>query len=189
MKRVFIVHGFQATPDCNWFPWLKRELEKKGFEAIVPVMPDSAHPKCNEWVNHLKNIIGHPRKDDFFVGHSLGSIAILRYLEKLSINDHVGGAIFVSGFIDSLGVKEIESFFEKQIDNERIKKICPRFVVIHSDDDPYVSLRHGENLRDKLVAEFIIMHGGGHLNTNNGFFKIPVVLEKILFLATFGLKK
>ena len=32
-KRVFIVHGWDGYPEEVWFPWLKKELEAKGFEA------------------------------------------------------------------------------------------------------------------------------------------------------------
>ena len=29
MKRAFIIHGWDGYPAEGWFPWLKRELEKK----------------------------------------------------------------------------------------------------------------------------------------------------------------
>jgi uncharacterized protein len=43
MKRVFIVHGWNDSPDGSWFPWLKNELVRKGFEVHVLEMPRPTH--------------------------------------------------------------------------------------------------------------------------------------------------
>jgi uncharacterized protein len=204
MKRVFIIHGWEASPDSNWFPWLKNELEKNCFAVIVPAMPNSAQPKCAEWVDYLKKIVGEVDEDTFFVGHSLGPIAILRFLETLSADEKAGGVIMVAGFSESLGIPEIESFFQKPLDYEKIKRsvrniptpsraaratppergiITSGFVAINSDDDPYVPMSQGKILEKELGAELIVMHNCGHLNAGTGFFELPIVLEKILAMA------
>jgi len=51
MKRVIIVHGWYGYPHEGWFPWLKKVLEDKGYSVEVPEMPDTDHPKIDEWVN------------------------------------------------------------------------------------------------------------------------------------------
>ena len=45
MKRVFIIHGWTGKPEGDWFPWLKQELETKGFQVQIPEMPDTEKPK------------------------------------------------------------------------------------------------------------------------------------------------
>jgi len=182
MKRVFIIHGWEADPDSNWFPWLKNELEKKGFAAIVPAMPNSAHPDCQEWVDHLKKIVEQVDEDTFFVGHSLGPIAILRFLETLPAGQKASEVIMVAGFSESLGIPETENFFLKSLDYEKIKKTVKKFIAINSDDDPYVPMSQGKILEKELGAELIVMHNCGHLNAGTGFFELPIVLEKILNL-------
>ena len=57
-KRVFIIHGWEGYPEEAWFPWLKKELETRGFEVFVPSMPDSGNPKIEVWVPFLKNLVG-----------------------------------------------------------------------------------------------------------------------------------
>ncbi len=59
-KRVFIIHGWYGYPEEGWFPWLKKELESRGFKAQVPSMPNPKHPKIEEWVSFLKELVGNP---------------------------------------------------------------------------------------------------------------------------------
>ena len=31
-KQIYVIHGYGASPDKHWFPWLKRILGNKGYE-------------------------------------------------------------------------------------------------------------------------------------------------------------
>ncbi|MCR3908893.1 alpha/beta hydrolase [Aeromonas hydrophila] len=37
--RVFIVHGYTASPHSHWFPWLKARLEARDIRVEVLAMP------------------------------------------------------------------------------------------------------------------------------------------------------
>lgn len=182
-KRVIIIHGWEGSPESNWFPWLKKELQSRGFEAVVPTMPNTDHPVYSEQLAHIKKVVGKADKDTYLVGHSLGAIAILRYLESLPPNQKIGGVILVAGFPEPIGYKELESFFINPLDYEKAKKSAGEFIAINSDNDPYVPLYQGELLRDKLGAEFIIYPKGKHLNQAAGFTKLPIVLESLLKIS------
>ncbi|OGI27982.1 MAG: hypothetical protein A2359_02140 [Candidatus Moranbacteria bacterium RIFOXYB1_FULL_43_19] len=182
-KRVFIIHGWEGTPDSNWFPWLASELEKKRFEIFVPQMPNADFPKMGEWVSHMQKVIGKPDENTYLVGHSLGVTAILRYLESLAGGKKVGGAILVAGVAKSIGIEELENFFETSFDYKKIKRAVKHFIVINSDNDPYVPMEHGEILREKLEAKLIIVTDGEHLNAGNGYFEFPLVFGEILKIA------
>lgn len=92
------MHGYKGKPETNWKPWLKGELEAEGFEVDVPAMPNTEHPIASEWTNKLAELIGEPSLDIYLIGHSLGCITILHYLETLRDGQKVGGVIFVAGF-------------------------------------------------------------------------------------------
>lgn len=89
-------------PNENWFPWLKKELEKSNFEVFVPQLPESGNPRIQNWVPKLAESVGVPDEQTYFVGHSLGCQTITRYLESLPKNIKVGGAVFVAGFFKRL---------------------------------------------------------------------------------------
>ena len=178
-KRVIIIHGWEGSPERNWIPWLKAELEKAGCEALAPFMPDTNHPKLGEWLSYLKEIAGRPDQNLYLVGHSLGVITILRYIESLGDGEKIGGAVLVAGFPEPIGYEELNSFFASSLRYEEVRKKAGVFVAINSDDEPYVPLKNAEILRDKLGAELIVIKGGKHLNTESGCFELPVALEKL----------
>lgn len=183
MKRIFIIHGYGADPDCNWFPYLKEELNKRGLAAQVPVMPNTEAPQCREWVETLKGLVGRPDKGTILVGHSLGTAAILRYLETLKDGESVGDVFLVAGADANPGFPELDSFVAVPPDYEKMKKGAKSFTVIHSDDDPVVPFAMGQRLSKGLGAEFIPLSGLEHLNAGEGDFAFPLLLEGVLKAA------
>ena len=177
-----MVHGWEGNPEGHWFPWLKGELEKLDFKVEVPQMPNPKEPQMSEWVPHLAKVVGEPDIEACLVGHSLGCITILRYLEGLPEGKRIGKAVMVAGFTDPLGYKELENYFQKPIDWEKIKKHCSDFVAINSDNDPYVPLKHADIFKEKLDVKVVIEHGKGHMSGSANIKELPSVLEAIMDL-------
>ncbi len=179
MKRVVIVYGFKGHPSKNWYPYTKSKLEKLSVAVSIPEMPTPAFPNQSEWVNTIKSLITSPDSDTFLVGHSLGVIAILRYLESLADGTFVGGVFSVAGFSEPVGIKEHESFFMTPLDFDKVKRHCLKFVAFQSDNDYYVPMRQAEILRDRLGAELVIVKNAGHFSTRDGYSQMPIILEKL----------
>lgn len=182
-NRVYIIHGWGGYPEEGWRPRLKKELEERDYTVIVPAMPETNNPKMEDWISYLSRIVETPDKNYYFVGHSLGVITILRYLETLKKNQVIGGAVFFAGFTDDLGIKEVSNFFQIPIDWIKIKSHCQKFISVHSDNDPVVSLKYGDIFKEKLRAEEIIMHNMKHFSGDDGIDKLPIALESILKLS------
>lgn len=182
-KRAFIIHGWEGSPDIHWFPWLKENLVKKGFTVSAPQMPDTMNPKMDAWVNKLSEEVGKPDKDCYFIGHSLGCITILRYLETLKPSERAGGVVMVAGFPERINYDELNNFFLKPIEWESIASRCKNFVAIFSDNDPYVPLKYADTFKTKLNAEIVVEHNKGHFNADEGVTKLPIALEKVLEIS------
>lgn len=182
MSRTFLIHGYGGTPTQGWHPWLKAELEARGHQVSAPQMPDTQHPRVDAWTRALADTVGEPRADDMFVGHSLGCIAIIRYLLTLKPGRTVGRCVFVAGFYEELGpeYEELRSFLDDPIDWDAVKGACPSFAVIHSTDDDAVPVWCAENLAMKLCVPIEMHHGYGHFSGSDGVTEAPMVLEKLV---------
>ncbi len=192
MKRVFIAHGWDGTPDEGWFPWLKKELEAKGFEVHVPQLPEAGSPRIYNWVPALAAAVGTPDEQTYFVGHSIGCQTIARYLESLPEGQKVGGAVFVAGFFKHLkgledddDVRETDKhWLETPLDLAKVKTHLPKSVAVFSDDDPYVPLDNQDDFKNKLGSEIVVEHAQGHFSSSlDNTFELPIVLEKLLEIA------
>ena len=190
MKRVIIVHCWGGHPEYCWYPYVKKELEAKGFEVTVPAFPDTDNPNLSKWLPVLTEAVGEPDEETYLIGHSIGCATIFRYLESLDEGQKLGGAVLVAGFIDNIGLDEIKNFFTTNIPLEKIKEKANHFVAIHSDNDPYVPLKHGDTFKEKLNAELIIKHEAGHFSgsddeedPNTNCTELPDVVESILKIS------
>ncbi len=185
MKKVYMIHGFNGSPERNWFPWLAKELGKQNIESFILSMPTPRYPIKDEWIESINKNINIPNRDLFLVGHSLGAATILRYLESLPEDQEIGGAVLVSGpikFVPGPGDRYdlLNKFLEDSFDFEHIKKVCKRFIVIHGVDDPIVPFSHAEEISKNLGCEIIAILNGGHLNDKVGFTELPEALNSLL---------
>lgn len=180
MTKVFIIHGTGSTPDSNWFPWLKSELESLGCKVIVPIFPSPMGQNLQNWLKVLAP--GDDRLEDcILIGHSLGPAFILNLLE---LTPHmVKAAFFVAGFVGLLNNEHFDSlnqtFVDKPFDWVRIKEHCKNFTVIQSKDDPYVPFERGEFLTQQLDGELVALENAGHINESAGFREFQQLLEKV----------
>jgi len=186
-KRVFLIHGWEGYPGEGWQSWLKKKLEERGFEVFTPAMPDTVSPTMEKWLPYLARVVREPDENCYLIGHSLGCITILRYLETLKENQKVGGAILVAGFGTDLEYEdykgEMASFFSTPVNWKEIKKHCKKFVTIHSDDDPWVPIKHNTLFKEKLGAKAIVEHNKKHFSGDDNIFELPSALEAVLELA------
>lgn len=180
MKNAIIIHGTEGYPEENWFPWLKNELEKQGYKVSVPQFPSPPilPAKISEWFEVLKSY--EMNADTLLIGHSLGGLFALRILEQLPHS--INAACFVGTPVGIGWIKNYErdsAFCGFDLDWKKIRGKAKRFVVFHSDNDPYVGLENGEKLAKELNAKLNFVPNAGHFNTKAGYTKFPELLSEI----------
>lgn len=186
MPRIILVHRWSGGPSDDWRPWLKAELTARGYEVLVPTMPDTDAPEIGKWVRHLAKVVGTSSGGDaqtssiFFVGHSIGCQAILRYLQ--TIGTPVGGAVFVAGWFNLKNLEDAEAeaiakpWLETPIDAAKIKKVLPKSVLLISDNDPYDAFEENVRKFGEIGARVATLHGAGHITAE----KVPEILEEVV---------
>lgn len=179
--KVLILHGWGGTPHGSWRGWLADQMIVSGSVSSVgcPELPNADQPRQNEWIATIKEVAENFDDQTILIGHSLGAVAILRLLESFGDHEKIKAAILVCGFTNDLGIEEIKDFFKSGFDWEKIRNGAEKFVIINSDNDPYMKIEEGKILHEKLGGELIIEHNAGHINEDAGFKEYPRLLEII----------
>ena len=181
MTNVFIFHGTGGYPEENWFPWLKKELEKLSCRVIVPKFPNSENQSLRNWLDILKDYNQFYDKGTILVGHSLGGAFLLRVLEQSKIE--IKASFLVAAPVGMLPIKNYESdrlfLGNFNFDWKKIRSHCKKFFAFHSDNDPYISLNNGKELAKNLNVDLYFIPNAGHFNKSAGYTEFKILLEKI----------
>jgi uncharacterized protein len=179
-KRTFIIHGYSASPEDHWFPWLKSKLERDGVTVNILNMPDSKNPDAPTWIKFIQSNVKAPDENTYFVAHSLGCIALLRYLDSLSGGAKIGGMVLVSGFSETLPqLPELDDFSTPMLSQDRLITISSQRAVIASLDDAAVAHEKTERLSVFLKAKLRSVKSGGHFLASDGFTQFPEAYEEL----------
>lgn len=184
-RTAFIFHGTGNDSKGNWFPWVRNELEKRGFEVHVPDFPTPEGQSLESWLEVFGEYEERVDEESVFIGHSTGAVFILDLLDLKDFD--IRAAFLVSGFVDSLGSERFdplnETFAERDFDWRRLRERCGDFYLFHSIDDPYVPVEKAEELNSKLDAKLFLHEESGHFNTEAGyesFAELVTLIEKEL---------
>lgn len=197
MKRVIIVHRWEGDSKGDWYPWLKVELEKLGYQVLVPDMPDTDTPVIEKWVGKLAEVVGTPDKNTYFVGHSIGCQTIIRYLDSYQFGplETVGGAVFVAGWfnlenLENDDVKAIASpWIERSINSVKVKTVLPESTLIISENDPYDCLEENKQRFAEIMTKGIVVPFAGHFTAEDGYMEIPSALDELKTIISNNLKR
>ncbi len=183
-KRLFIIHGWDSNPKMHWYPWLKKELVKKGFEVFVPEMPNTSEPEINAWVSHLKKVVGRLDDDTYFVGHSIGCQTIMRFLEKEDYSGKISKIIFVAGWFklaDLEGEEKViaDPWINTPINFNKIVDKISKLIVFLSSNEPYDYVEENKAIFErKLKAKVVVLKNKGHFTKEDGVEELPEVLKE-----------
>ena len=68
MKRVILcIAGMK--PKADWYPWIKKELEKNDITVEILKMPNPGEPSIEAWVPFLEKNVKNVDADTYLIGH------------------------------------------------------------------------------------------------------------------------
>jgi len=170
-SKILILHGWEGNPNLYWFPLAKKRFEEIGFEVHVPEMPGGYFPKKDEWLKVIDGL--NVDENWILIGHSLGGVAILKFLETAS--KPIAKAILIATPVEPMKFLPISNFFGEGFNWPKIKQNCSNFVVLNENADSVVPVSHGEQLAEALGIKLNVVSGYSH------FHKIDLdFLEKLL---------
>lgn len=181
MKNAIILHGRGGKPEDYWFPYVKSQLEQKGFKVWVPVLPERDGLYLEDVVPFILEK-GTITPETVLIGHSSGASLILAILEKVPVK--IRQAILVSGYLrteNDLSNKSVKDF-EDDYDWDRIQSNASQFVTINSTNDPWgCNDVQGRNIFDR-VGGLLVINNEGHMGSaffNQPFKEFPYIVKLI----------
>lgn len=185
-KRLIVIPRWSGDSRSDWYPWLKRELqanETQPFtEIILADMPNTDLPTIPAWVGEVEELLGQDPAaiaETVLVGHSVGSQAVLRSLERLPRGIAVNGVLCVAGWFDvDESWPSIVPWTDTSVDFQRVRAAAGQVEVILSDNDPFTS-GYEANRRlwqERLGASVQVVAGAQHFNGP----RYPLILQTLL---------
>ncbi len=178
--RIILVHGFNANPQMNFHPWLRDELHAAGFEVVAPELPLSSKEELDmpAIIEVMKREVGYLKNDDILLGHSLGALLILQYLEAVEMTETPRAVVLVAAPW-KISRPELRRLFVDDLDADVLMWKAREFTVIHSQDDHLVPVEHGRKLANQLRASLIETATDDHYMGE----RYPVLLETVKQIA------
>jgi leucyl-tRNA synthetase len=188
-RTALILHGNGGDGQKNWYPWLKKELEVRGYEVFTPNMPESDNPMSEKWLQALKSLIPYINKESIIIGHSLGCPTAIQFIEKNKLS--VKKLILVAPTHPEMqweniyqthekeNARLIEQFTKVKVNWGLVKSYCQEVIGLFSDNDKYIPLSTKDLFERDLPGEYFTFKSKGHFNHSDKIFELPELIDLI----------
>ena len=186
--KFYLVPRWAGNIHSDWYDWVTAEIKSKYQIEIYRLnMPDWHEPNVETSLQYLCSIISEIDENTFFIGHSVGCQAILRYLnKKFTESPHlkIGGFLFVAAWftVDKPWISLKPWMNNQDINLGLIANNVLHKKVVLSDNDPFTS-NYTENKKfweTSMNAHVEICPNQLHFNRS----KEPEILEALEMLIS-----
>jgi predicted alpha/beta hydrolase family esterase len=165
MFNVIVIHEKGLSPDSAWYPWLKKELEKREGTVHFPTFSDDDY--TGDWRSKIKEFLKFMDSDSMIIGHGEGVKIALKILETKSRT--IASTFLVAGHLD-----------DEQFDFENIKTKSDEFFVYASDNDSQVPAAKTEHLASMVGETSLIIADAKHFDEMTDFEDILIDIISVI---------
>ncbi|AUA16999.1 hypothetical protein GTZ89_10710 [Streptomyces sp. SID8382] len=168
MSTIVVSHAYNSNEHSVWYPYLRNQLQPLGHAVDIPNLPDAHAPELEQWQTAFaERALAAPAEETVLVGHSIGAVNVLRFLEKYDADrgGAFAGVVLVAAPAHEVGYEVLAEFFGKPFNWDAIRRSAQRFHVLAAADDPVLipdPFGHVASLVTNLGATATITPAGGH---------------------------
>lgn len=178
MKNYFIIHALGNTSNSHWYQVVKKEIEKNGDKCCVPTLPPIEEMSYTSWANEFNKYKHLLDKNSVVIGHSTGSIFLVKYLmlNNIKVNKFIGVVSFNN--TNKLNAKPEwdkinESFFVENLSD--FIPFAKERICFYSPTDIF-DFESLNSFAESINAKKVIIENAGHFT--KGYEKeFPEILE------------
>ncbi len=167
--KIIFVHGYTASPARDWYPDMDVALRKHDVDFSAPALPGGKQPHAHEWLNIIHQEVTKTNKPIVLVGHSLGTRAVLLYLDQY--RPRLEAVILIAPLSNEVknaqrrGGSAYPDFFKTKLVLNDLKESSHQWLILHSRDDhslPYAE--HGQALAIELGVKLLTFDDRDHFS-------------------------
>ena len=182
MKNVLLIHGFNGKPKI--FDYFNKELEKKGYNVIIPDFPIKEEITIDGYFKVFDNYKDIFNNNLIVVAHSIGNPMFIKYISKnkYKIDLYISLAGFSKKFYvegkNILNEKLKLTILNDNELNDTIELVNKRYSIFSITDHivPYDKLN---DFSIKIKSIPIQIDNIGHMGRKSGLEKLPKVIDII----------
>ena len=180
-KKIYIVNGYQASPNDHWYPWLSQKLQQAGHVAKRVVLAQAQQPDFDSWQKFLAVQMPEIDQNTIIISHQLASVSVLHYLTQYfeRTGATIRAGIFIAGFKDSLPAQpQLQAFIQKaQYKQNVLQTHMPLVIQFVSPNDPLVPPPEALKLGHYLNAQMHEVPNAGNFRKQDGFAEFPALWQ------------
>jgi len=165
-------------------PYLKRELEKRNYNVIMPNFPVRLEATYSGWATILDNYKNLFNEETIVICHSIGNPFIIKYLSENKLKAKL--YVSVAGFCKLFTVPEREdlnnAFVDFKVDSSNIN-YCKNNIEyrysLYSDNDHIVPFSILKDFVSELDSTPVFISGVGHMGNKSHIRELPQIVEII----------
>lgn len=177
VQVIFIPGNGGGTTEDNWFPNIKKYLEKHKIKVVAADFPDKELARKKFWlpflIDNLK--VDH---NSILVGHSSGAVAAMRLAETHKI---LGSVLVGACHTDlNMDTEKQSGYYDTPWQWKKINNNQKWIALFASQNDPWIPVTEPRHIHKNLNCEYHEFTKGGHFGGDYYKPDFPEVAQTIL---------